>query len=230
MEMEILNITKWKHKVVKSQKQENILKHLLHTWLYMYLNMKSIKNDFPFLNAPATDTATTSLSLTASERRIRFNAVSSNSKEWSSLTMRTWTGPAFLTGSSSSELHSYAFSENPPIEKYQYIQLIISECQEMCMYLSTFKHLPADLPLALHRKLLIFFLLRHQTLQNPFVSLRDSWLRKASKISSPSLPDEFSLSLTSVTRVRDQNISKVSWHFTPVSTTHGLAHYHLSTS
>lgn len=99
-----------------STETENFFKKLLHTWLYMYLNMKSIRNDFPFLNAPATDTATTSLSLTASERRIRFSAVSSNSKEWWSLTTRTWTGPAFFTGSSSSELHSFVFSENPPVE------------------------------------------------------------------------------------------------------------------
>lgn len=66
------------------------------------------------------------------------------------------------------------------------------------------KHPPAPI-----RKPLIFFLVGHNTTE-PVLSLRDSWLRKVSKNSGPSLMNECSLSIANFTHFTDQNVLKDS--------------------
>ena len=65
------------------------------TSTFKYLRKKSRRNDFPFLNAPATDTTTAHLFCMSGCRRILSNFSSSRLNVWSSATTTICTGWPF---------------------------------------------------------------------------------------------------------------------------------------
>ena len=65
------------------------------TSTFKYLRKKSRRNDFPFLNAPATDTTTAHLFCISGCRRILSNFSSSRLNVWSSATTTICTGWPF---------------------------------------------------------------------------------------------------------------------------------------